>query len=142
MPQFFVKQRIRRGGQRRPPLQDDRPKRVVGADDPVGPENAANPPKIFVKAVHPARADVGIGPYGSFVDPLRRGAIPQALRASSLYTREPLECTAGGAVEMSYNLSVSFADSSPGRGAFSERKKPPRVRGTRGGGVSVLPEFC
>ena len=40
------------------------------------------------------------------------------------------------------NLSVSFADNSPERGAFSERKKPPRVRGTRGGGVSVLPEFC
>ena len=34
--------------------------------------------------------------------------IPQALRASSLYTREPFKCTAGGTVEMGDNLSVSL----------------------------------
>ena len=34
-----------------------------------------------------------------------------AFGASSLYTREPFKCTAGGAVEMSYNLSVSAAPS-------------------------------
>ena len=37
--------------------------------------------------------------------------IPQALRASSLYTREPWKCAAGGAAKVSDNLSVSAAPS-------------------------------
>ena len=51
-----------------------------------------------------------------------------AFGASSLYTREPFKCTAGGAVEMSYNLSVSAAPSQlPWKGSQGTQviTKPP-----------------
>ena len=91
-PQISVKPVHSAGGQSRPPLQE-RAGGVVGADDSVGPKNITNSPRIPVKPVQSARADVGIGPYneiwwctrgciGLCFSPLP-AATPQALRASS-----------------------------------------------------------
>ena len=90
--QISVKPVHSAGGQSRPPLQE-RAGDVVGADDSVGPKNITNSPRIPVKPVQSARADVGIGPYneiwwctrgciGLCFSPLP-AATPQALRASS-----------------------------------------------------------
>ena len=92
LPQISVKPVHSAGGQSRPPLQE-RAGGVVGADDSVGPKNITNSPRIPVKPVQSARADVGIGPYneiwwctrgciGLCFSPLP-AATPQALRASS-----------------------------------------------------------
>ena len=62
LPQISVKPVHSAGGQSRPPLQE-RAGGVVGADDSVGPKNITNSPRIPVKPVQSARADVGIGPY-------------------------------------------------------------------------------
>ena len=92
LPQISVKPVHSAGGQSRPPPQE-RAGDVVGADDSVGPKNITNSPRIPVKPVQSARADVGIGPYneiwwctrgciGLCFSPLP-AATPQALRASS-----------------------------------------------------------
>ena len=93
LPQISVKPVHSAGGQSRPPLQE-RAGGVVGADDSVGPKNITNSPRIPVKPVQSARADVGIGPYneiwwctrgciGLCFSPLP-AVIHQALCASSL----------------------------------------------------------
>ena len=92
LPQISVKPVHSAGGQCCPPLHE-RAGGVVGADDSVGPKNITNSPRIPVKPVQSARADVGIGPYneiwwctrgciGLCFSPLP-AATPQALRASS-----------------------------------------------------------
>ena len=70
LPQISVKPVHSAGGQSRPPLQE-RAGDVVGADDSVGPKNITNSPRIPVKPVQSARADVGIGPYNQMRTYLR-----------------------------------------------------------------------
>ena len=93
LPQISVKPVHSAGGQNRPPLQE-RAGDVVGADDSVGPKNITNSPRIPVKPVQSARADVGIGPYNE-IWWCTRGCIGlcfSPLPAATPQSGEPLFC--------------------------------------------------